>query len=229
MLHRHSSSSNQRSGGGSSSSGLSSIAIDRRYLSTGSLFGGSPSSLSLGLSSSGGRLEQLADLAATDAGYGSSSMSSLPSRFRDDRIASAAKRGRIDETTVAHVPTPFCHHHRSAPYLLPPTNSIASLKGRTETSPSLFGSSSRHASPQPSFRPYMNTCTGGAGSNDLMMPGCGGDCLAISPYLFPPLPVVASGPGIQSSGGVTVYLQKADLWRRFHSVGTEMIITKSGR
>lgn len=29
--------------------------------------------------------------------------------------------------------------------------------------------------------------------------------------------------------GVEAKLQNADLWKEFHSIGTEMIITKSGR
>lgn len=33
----------------------------------------------------------------------------------------------------------------------------------------------------------------------------------------------------QGLPGVTVKLQNADLWSQFHQIGTEMIITKSGR
>lgn len=33
----------------------------------------------------------------------------------------------------------------------------------------------------------------------------------------------------QGLPGVAVKLQNADLWSQFHQIGTEMIITKSGR
>lgn len=51
----------------------------------------------------------------------------------------------------------------------------------------------------------------------------------------PPLPFVFPAEkrpkaGAESRpGGVQVELQGSELWRRFHDIGTEMIITKAGR
>ncbi|XP_028808801.1 T-box transcription factor TBX18 isoform X2 [Denticeps clupeoides] len=44
----------------------------------------------------------------------------------------------------------------------------------------------------------------------------------------PPPPLVPA-PGAGAGEGARVELQGADLWKRFHEIGTEMIITKAGR
>ena len=67
----------------------------------------------------------------------------------------------------------------------------------------------------------------------LQMPPSGAPPPAIgAPTLSPSQPLVdnSSGPGYSSNGhGAAVYLCNRDLWTRFHTHTTEMIITKQGR
>ena len=44
-----------------------------------------------------------------------------------------------------------------------------------------------------------------------------------------PVPPPRALPARYSLPGVEVKLQNSDLWSEFHKIGTEMIITKSGR
>ncbi|KAK7933906.1 hypothetical protein WMY93_004802 [Mugilogobius chulae] len=45
----------------------------------------------------------------------------------------------------------------------------------------------------------------------------------------PPPPSVAAGPDAYLQGNIRMTLEDSELWKAFHEIGTEMIITKPGR
>ena len=45
----------------------------------------------------------------------------------------------------------------------------------------------------------------------------------------PPPPSMAAGPDAYLQGNLRLTLEDPELWKSFHEIGTEMIITKPGR
>lgn len=45
----------------------------------------------------------------------------------------------------------------------------------------------------------------------------------------PPPPSMAAGPDAYLQGNIRMTLEDPELWKTFHGIGTEMIITKPGR
>ena len=48
-------------------------------------------------------------------------------------------------------------------------------------------------------------------------------------FSIPPPSSVAPGPDAYHQSSIKLSLEDNDLWKDFHDIGTEMIITKSGR
>jgi len=78
--------------------------------------------------------------------------------------------------------------------------------------------------------------SGGYHSGGAMTPGVSGASYDAKRHVLTSTPAGAGATGPRGAGvdqrpdkNIKVTLDNRDLWRKFHSLGTEMIITKSGR